>query len=146
MPFDGKPLAPPILKPEVATALRDLVAYLRGRLKERWSFECGYSCAQGQARHVPSCVALIPMPGCYTTWHLRDEAFSVYGVVEFHRALRAGGVPNAVIASFFYGGAFGPVEGLGGERGQHYNCSSWMVTSQMVADRIEHWLNTGEIR
>lgn len=150
MPFEISPaIEMPIrCAPEVATALHDLTARLRDPLvKAHWSFiacggqernECGaYGCAIGHSHTVPSCVKL-------AGGHWSETGSGVYPSRLAH-GLMDGGVPGDAVASFFYGGGFGLVETLG-SAGIKYPGRSRDVTPAMVADRIDHWLATGEIR
>lgn len=140
MPFEPAPKTDAII--EARIALADLAHALRTAKEHRWSFlsegtkdHCGTTgCAIGLARAVPSCCAIWP-----------GQAFSAN---DFPEALTARGVPGRVVASFFYGGYFNFIKQCGYEEGVKYigTKNAGSVTQAMVADRIEHWLATGEIK
>lgn len=132
MPFDPTPLPlrPWIPTKEAETALRDLSARVRHAVPDRfWRFmtpggkednECGaYGCALGHSSVVRSCVALMEK---YDLSHGSGDSID--------DALIREGVHPMVVYNFFYG----PYSSL------------TSTTRFDVADRIDHWLATGEIR
>lgn len=146
MPFD--PVKPdldldrlPWCKPQAARALYDLVVHLRSVPDDQWYFNreivtpsdrrglgksmCGtVGCALGHAMNVPSCVRLIPQG-----W--RDDRYMS------RSAWDEAGLPFHVRLAFFDGGD-------GGENYPGY-ANGWDATQYEVADRIDHWLRTGDI-
>lgn len=147
MPFDGLPKNEALV--EARVALTALARELRENRKHLWSFAsegahtpgCGTTgCAIGLARIVPECVAIWPVTQ-------RFGQPSLFGN-DLPLALLERGIPGHALASFFYAGYFGEISTCGGEIGEHYPACDFAlgVTPTMVADRIDHWLATGEIR
>lgn len=107
--------------PREARALVDLAAHIRNVSPERWNYErvgfCGsVGCALGHAVSVKSCKPFL----------VGDK--SALNPTELE-------LPRHIQDAFFFGhgGSFAV--------GRMQN-----VTAAMVADRIDHWLATGEIR
>jgi len=146
MPFDPAPRRAPWLPSvEQETALRDLAAYVRQIPDGLWDYSvitahtdlkpCGtIGCAIGHAPFVPSCAAI----GLH---------YDAYGDVcnangDLRGANLAFDIPENVYEAIFFGGTdpWGP----GGS--SYGGLQMEEVRQHMVADRIEHWLATGEIR
>lgn len=114
--------------PKEARALADLANHLRAVPDRMWDFsivreesDCGtIGCAMGHACDVPSCASI-------GVRKIREGALhrKAYCVDEKPFCL-----PQNVRFKFFY-------------ESSSYPCS---VTQFAVADRIDHWLATGEIR
>jgi hypothetical protein len=116
--------------PREALALRDLAAYVRRVPGHLWDYEnvggpsvCGtVGCAVGHAPHVPSCAALgLVHDENWTFWQRADG-----GRLSGARAFL---LPEPAMNEIFYG---------------YYGDK--VVTQEMVADRIDHWLATGGFR
>lgn len=146
MPFDIAPNTDQQI--EARIALSDLAYALRHTKEHDWFFghegsvksHCGTSgCAIGLARAVPSCCAI---------WDIGSEYSEPLFANDLPKSLVKRGMPAKAVASFFYGGRFGGISQCGGEAGIEYANARDVsdVTQAMVADRIEHWLATGEIR
>ena len=134
MPFEIAPVitATPWVTthPKEARALKDLAVHIRTVDDARWNYgsvwgECGsVGCALGHSPDVPSCAAIGIVrrsTDClrgYPTWD-KDDGSARYAFK----------LPGLVTEDIF----FGIYESIN-------------VTQAMVADRIDHWLATGEIK
>lgn len=129
--------------PEEADALRDLAAYVVKIPDEQWNFgainandvvaPCGtIGCALGHAPFVPSCAALgIQYDRTGSVPVLRGPLWS-----DAHEVFK---LPESVACAIFYGHV-----GYVDDEEQPLRWSD--VRQHHVAKRINHWLDTGELR
>lgn len=130
--------------PREAKALADLSDYVRTIPNKLWDYTAirtnakdhpckTIGCALGHAPFIPSCCALGIRTDMWGTVGYQDEGMFIEQPEDKFR------LPEEVAVHIFYGGQgltrFGTSYGVGMER----------VTQKMVADRIDHFLATGEI-
>lgn len=122
MPFEIAP-RPPICEPELAESLSGLTMFLRSLPPEKWDYS--------DLMRQDGCGTV----GCALGWWKTIDLFN-----RGQRMLIARADGPRVWSGFFNNGQSVNRESCGPAMAR-----GWKATSHDVADRIDHWLATGEL-